>query len=70
MEIPDPGVIMPQCIAYDPTDKARYLIQASKKSQVQNERLGASFYVDGDCRRARRRGFCDRSLFFKVHQIK
>jgi hypothetical protein len=60
---------MPQCIAHDPTGKARYLLQASKKSRVQIERLRASIYVDRDCRGARRGGFCDRGLFFTIHQI-
>jgi hypothetical protein len=69
MEISEIGIIMPQCIAYDPTDKARYLLQASKKPQVQIERLRAPVYVDRDCRSARRGGFCDRGLFFEVHQM-
>jgi hypothetical protein len=69
MEIPGNGIIMLQCIAHDPADKARYLLQASKKSQVQIERLRASVYVDRDCRGARRGGFCDRGLFSTIHQM-
>lgn len=67
MEFSEIGIIMHQCIAHDPTDKARYFRQASKKSPVQIECLRASIYVDRDCRGARRSGFCDRGLFFKVH---
>ncbi len=69
MEISEIGIIMSQCKAHDPADKARYLFQASKESQVQIERLRASIYADRDCGRAGRGGFCDRGLFFTIHQI-
>jgi hypothetical protein len=70
MEISGIGIIMLQCIAHDPTYKARYLLQASKEPPIQIERLRASIYADRDSRGARRGGFCDRGLFFEVYQIK